>query len=209
MSTTVSLFCLEDNGDSFCTQNKYLAQYGPQGEVARGVAGAGMAPSQPPTSRLKAQRTNEVSDLSWKQMSQQPVRNWVLIHNWKDQTCVLLKTTGVNSRSSIRVHGRHWEASKIYGMASLTYFQQPGPPSSILSGINYKRHSHPDRFCPPRENWPHLTLVMAWYHMCRRCWINLYWKDKWRNGTKGCSVEKRGCPCYKLQRLEMTSPNTP
>lgn len=43
-----------------------------------GVAGAGEALSQPATVQTVGQRTNEVSNLSWNWVSQQPVRNCVL-----------------------------------------------------------------------------------------------------------------------------------
>lgn len=33
VSPTVPLFCTKDNVDSFCTQNKYVAQDGPPGKL--------------------------------------------------------------------------------------------------------------------------------------------------------------------------------
>lgn len=87
--------------------------YGVDREVAPGVAGVGMAPSPGPDSQTLGQRTNKVCNLSWKRVSLQPVRKRVLIHKLKNQTSVLLKTTGVNSRSAIKVHRSHQEASDM------------------------------------------------------------------------------------------------
>lgn len=112
MSTTVPLFYLEDNVDSFCTQNDYLVQYGPQGKLPwewQGQAGLHPSPCHPD---CKPEEKG----------SQQPeleVRNCVLIHNLEDQTFVILKTVGANSSGSIKAQRRQWETSEIDGMGLL------------------------------------------------------------------------------------------
>lgn len=118
VSPTVPLFCLEDNVDSFHTLNKYLAQDGPQGKLPWEWQGQAWLCVGPLLSRFQA-RGHMKSALRAGGRCQWPEKNWVLIHNFKDQAFFLVKTTSANSRGSIKVHRRHSEFLRIYGMGSI------------------------------------------------------------------------------------------
>lgn len=103
-----SIILFGDNVDSFCTQNKYLAQYGPQGSCHG--SGKGRHGSIPVPCSLD-HRTEDKSVL---EASVTAASEELGFYTEFKRPCVLLKTTGASSRGSIKVHRKHEEVFKIH-----------------------------------------------------------------------------------------------